>query len=186
MFSKEGSHQALGGAANKNEAERSTPGMGPVRGWPDLRTFWHEHFPRGSAQTVAAATVLVALATLVRFGLGFLDDLLLPFTVYYPAVLFATYIGGLRVGVYSAILGGLVAWWAFLPPHFIFFPISYSDQLNMVTYALACALLIWGADSYRKLVHLLRDEENFRKLAVEELAHRLRNKIATIQSIISY
>ena len=32
----------------------------------------------------------------------------------------------------------------------------------------------------------LEDEENFRKLAVEELAHRLKNKLATIQSIISF
>jgi two-component sensor histidine kinase len=32
----------------------------------------------------------------------------------------------------------------------------------------------------------LEDEEKFRKLAVEELAHRLRNKLATIHSIISF
>ena len=32
----------------------------------------------------------------------------------------------------------------------------------------------------------LEDEEKFRKLAVEELAHRLKNKLATIQSIISF
>ena len=32
----------------------------------------------------------------------------------------------------------------------------------------------------------LEDEETFRKLAVEELAHRLKNKLATIQSIVSF
>ena len=31
-----------------------------------------------------------------------------------------------------------------------------------------------------------KDEEKFRKLAVDELAHRLKNKLATIQSIISF
>jgi two-component sensor histidine kinase len=47
------------------------------------------------------------------------------------------------------------------------------------------SLLHWGlrlvAEDHQHL-----DEEKFRKLAVEELAHRLRNKIATIQSIISF
>ena len=32
----------------------------------------------------------------------------------------------------------------------------------------------------------LLDEEKLRKVAVEELAHRLKNKIATVQSIVSY
>src|SRR5262249_41757877 len=32
----------------------------------------------------------------------------------------------------------------------------------------------------------LQNEEDLRKLAVEELAHRLKNKIATIQSILSF
>lgn len=45
---------------------------------------------------------------------------------------------------------------------------------------------IWAADHYRRLTKRLEDEENFRKLAVEELAHRLKNKLATIQSIISF
>jgi two-component sensor histidine kinase len=36
------------------------------------------------------------------------------------------------------------------------------------------------------LAERLQVEENLRKLAVEELAHRLKNKIATIQSIISF
>jgi hypothetical protein len=51
---------------------------------------------------------------------------------------------------------------------------------------LACGFLIWGADNYRRLAERLQKEEDLRKLVVEELAHRLKNKIATIQSIISY
>jgi two-component sensor histidine kinase len=53
-------------------------------------------------------------------------------------------------------------------------------------YVLACGFLIWGADNYRRLADRLQKEEDLRRLVVEELAHRLKNKIATIQSIISY
>jgi HWE histidine kinase len=66
-------------------------------------------------------------------------------------------------------------------------------QLELVIYMAACGFIIWGADSYRRLVRQQRDlsvrlldEEKFGKVVVEELAHRLKNKIATIQSIISY
>ena len=66
-----------------------------------------------------------------------------------------------------------------------YFYLTRAHELELLTYGLACALLIWGAESYRKLATRLQDEEILRKLAVEELAHRLKNKIATIQSIIS-
>jgi two-component sensor histidine kinase len=46
-------------------------------------------------------------------------------------------------------------------------------------------MIVWAADHYRKLTKRLEDEEKFRQLAVEELGHRLKNKLATIQSIVS-
>jgi CheY-like chemotaxis protein len=62
-----------------------------------------------------------------------------------------------------------------------------------VIYLAASAFIVWGADSYRRLVRQHRDltvrlldEQKFSKVVVEELAHRLKNKIATIQSIVSY
>ena len=149
--------------------------------------------PRGSADTFLAATVLVVIASLARWGLGFLGKPLLPFTTYYPAILFATYIGGLTVGGYAAILGGLIGWWAFLPPNFILFQLKSEGELELVTYVIATGFIVWGADSYRKAVRnyrdvaaRLQDEEKLRKVAVEELAHRLKNKLATIQAIVSY
>ena len=59
-------------------------------------------------------------------------------------------------------------------------------ELELLVYMLACGFIIWGADNYRRLAERLRKEEDLRKLVVEELARRLKNKLATIQSIISY
>ena len=149
--------------------------------------------PRSSAEAYLGATVLVVLASLVRWGLDFIGQPLLPFTTFYPAILFGTYIGGLGVGCYAAGLGGLIGWWAFLPPHFVFFVFKPKVELELVIYLAACGFIIWGADSYRRLVRQHRDlaaqlldEKKFGKVVVEELAHRLKNKIATIQSIVSY
>jgi K+-sensing histidine kinase KdpD len=113
--------------------------------------------PRSSAEAYLGATVLVVLATLVRWSLDFIGQPLLPFTTYYPAILFATYIGGLGVGCYAAALGGLIGWWAFLPPHFLFFVFKPRVELELVIYLAACGFIIWGADSYRRLVRQQRD-----------------------------
>jgi two-component sensor histidine kinase len=157
----------------------------------DLEAFLRR--PRGSAEAYLTATVLVVAASLARWGLGFIGQPLLPFTTYYPAILFATYIGGLGVGYYAAVLAGLIGWWAFLPPYLAFFVLKPKAGLEILTYIAACGFIIWGANSYRRLVRnsrdvatQLQDEEKLRKVAVDELGHRLKNKIATIQSIVSY
>jgi two-component sensor histidine kinase len=158
-------------------------GFAVVRVW--YKDYFGELSP-GSVEAYLAATALVVVAFLVRWGLGFLGGTLLPFTTFYPVVLFATYFGGPRVGIFTFIVGGVVGWWAFLLPHVGFTPLEISSELELLTYAVVCALIIWGADSYRRLAKRLREEERLRVLAVEELAHRLKNKIASIQSIISY
>jgi two-component sensor histidine kinase len=157
-----------------------------MRAW--YKNYFGEQFHAlpGSVEAYLAATVLVVVASLARWGLDFLGETHLTFTTFYPVVLFATYFGGPRVGVFASIAGGLVAWWAFLLPHVGFFPIDISGELELLTYAVACTLIIWGADSYHRLAKRLREAERLRVLAVEELAHRLKNKIASIQSIVSY
>ena len=119
-------------------------------------------------------------------GLGFLGKDVFDFAGYYPAVLFATYVGGAAVGSFATVLSAVIAWWAFIPPRFAFFPLTPAVETKLLAFLFASALIIWGADHYRRLRKRLEDEEKFRKLAVEELAHRLKNKIATIQSIISF
>jgi HWE histidine kinase len=69
---------------------------------------------------------------------------------------------------------------------FTFLLRTTEEVINLLIYLLASLLIVWAADHYRRLTKQLEDEEKFRKLAVEELAHRLKNKIATIQPIISF
>jgi two-component sensor histidine kinase len=139
----------------------------------------------GSAEAYACATLLVALASLLRWGLGFVTEDLQAFTTFYPAVLFASLWGGARVGIFAALLGGIISWWAFLPPYSVLWPPSRGDEINLLTFFVASVLIVWATDHYRRLTKRLQDEENLRELAVDELAHRLKNKVATIQAIVS-
>jgi len=158
-------------------------------GEPDdnYRANWHRLILPGSKLAYAFSTLCVAVATLLHWSIGLIisPDAQV-FTTFYPAVLFAALVGGAGAGVYAAILSGTIAWWAFLPPHFAFFPLTSKDAVGLLIYLFASLLIVWAADHYRQLTMRLEDEEKFRKLTVEELAHRLKNKIATIQSIISF
>ena len=135
----------------------------------------------GSAKAYAFAAFLVVIATLVRWGVGLLGEDVFVFAAYYPAVLFATYVGGAGVGAFATVLSAVIAWRAFIPS-----AITLGVETKLLAFLLASGLIVWGADHYRRLKKRLEDEEKFRKLAVEELAHRLKNKIATIQSIVSF
>jgi two-component sensor histidine kinase len=132
------------------------------------------------------AALCVAVAILLHAGLGLIREDNQHFATYYPAVLFAALVGGTGAGIFAALLSGMIAWWAFMVPHFALLLRTPGQIESALIYLLASLLIVWGADRYRRITKHLEDEEKFRELAVEELAHRLKNKIATIQSIISY
>jgi two-component sensor histidine kinase len=140
----------------------------------------------GSSGAYAFAAFCVAVAGLLHWGLGLISEDDQHFTTFYPAVLFAALIGGAGAGTFAALLSVTIAWWAFMPPQFAFLPRTFGQMEGALIYLFASLLIVWGADHYRRLTKQLEDEERFRKLAVEELAHRLKNKVATIQSIVSY
>jgi two-component sensor histidine kinase len=141
--------------------------------------------PPGSARAYAVAVFLVLVASLARWALGFINDDVGALTLCYPAFLFAALVGGFGPGLFAALLGGLVAWWAFMPP-FMSLAITSGQRITLLTYLFASLLMVWGADHYRAMTRRLEDEEALRKLAVDELSHRLKNKLATILSIVSF
>ena len=142
---------------------------------------WRARLSPGSAGAYVFATFLVLIAGLIRWGLSFISQDIFLFAAFYPAILFATYVGGPGVGGFAAVLGAAIAWVAFMPH-----PLEAGVEIKLLAYMGASSLIIWGADHYRRVLKRLEDEENFRKLAVEELAHRLKNKLATISAIISF
>jgi two-component sensor histidine kinase len=150
------------------------------------RTNWQRRVLPGSFAAYLFSTFCVALASLLHLAFGLISEDTQIFTTFYPAVLFSALVGGVGAGMYAAVLGGIIAWWAFMVPPFAFLLRTPSQVESELIYTFACLLIVWAADHYRSLTKRLEDEEKFRKLTVEELAHRLKNKIATIQSIISF
>ena len=109
------------------------------------------------------------------------------FTPYFPAVLFATAFGGLRVGIMTALAGGALG----VSVNFGGHPADPARLWLLVIYLVVCGLTIWGVEHYRSIAAQQREvarrliqEEAYRKLVVDELQHRLKNKLSTMHAVL--
>jgi len=141
--------------------------------------------PPGSVQAYGFAVVCAVGATMFEVWLQWLDQDASPLIAYYPAVALTALLGGVGPGVLVAVVGGLAAWWGFMPPAFSFSLTRYGDKVTLIAFGFVSLFLVGAGDYFRRLAKRLEDEEQLRQLAVQELAHRLKNKIATIHAIIS-
>ncbi len=146
---------------------------------------FRKRIPAGSAQAYALAIFFVGVAAVLRLAIGLVVEDVVPFATFFPAVLFAALICGIGPGTFAALAGGVIGWWGFLDPPMNWFRPSLGDQISLAAYVVTSLIIVWAGEHYRKLTKRLEDEENFRELAVAELAHRLKNKVATIQSIVA-
>jgi two-component sensor histidine kinase len=140
----------------------------------------------GSPGAIAFAIccVMVALGVHLIFWL-FRPDLVI-FATYYPAVLLATLIGGWSAGVVAQIPGGIVAW-LFFDPLLALPARAAGEQIaDFGLYALSSGLIILASEHYRQVIRRLDDEEHYRRLVVDELKHRLKNKLAVVHAVLRH
>ncbi len=109
------------------------------------------------------------------------------FTPYFPAVVFATAFGGLRVGIVTALAGGALG----VSVDFGGAPSDSARLGLLVIYLMVCGLTIWGIEHFRSIAAQQREvarrliqEEAYRKLVVDELQHRLKNKLSTMHAVL--
>jgi two-component sensor histidine kinase len=136
--------------------------------------------------SVGFAASCLALATAARWGLSLIRPDVF-FTPYFPAVVFATAFGGLRVGMATAVAGAALGWGL----SFGGAPADSARLVLAVIYLVVCGLTIWGIAHYRSIASQQRgisrrliQEEEYRKLVVDELEHRLKNKLSTIHAVL--
>jgi len=109
------------------------------------------------------------------------------FTPYFPAVVLATMFAGYRIGILTAIAAGAFG----VTVNFGETTADSARIVLLVIYWGVCGVAIWGVEHYRAIAADQRDisrrlieEEEYRKLLVDELQHRLKNKTSTIHAVI--
>jgi two-component sensor histidine kinase len=128
----------------------------------------------------------LALATVARWGLSQIRPDVF-FTPYFPAVVFATAFGGLRLGIATALAGGALG----MSINFSEGGADLARLALLVVFLIVCGLTVWGVEHYRSIASQQREisarliqEEGYRKLIVGELQHRLKNKLSTIHAVL--
>lgn len=136
--------------------------------------------------TIVFAVACTGSSTAVRWCLSLIRPDVF-FTPYFPAVFFATAFGGLRIGIPTALAGGVLG----LAVNFGTSPVDSARLALLSIYLVISGLTIWGVEHYRSIVahqrkisERLIQEEKYRKLVVEELQHRLKNKLSTIHAVL--
>src|SRR5512139_2422072 len=81
----------------------------------------------------------LALSTIARFGVAQIRPDVF-FTPYFPAVFFAAAVGGARIGIATAIAGGLLG----VAVNFSSAPIDTARLALLVIFWAVCGFAIWG------------------------------------------
>src|SRR5580698_2123413 len=155
---------------------------------------WIDEFRRGW-QGISQPSPLFAtgfdiasltLATLARWCLAQIRPDVF-FTPYFAAVFFATAFGGFRIGILTAVVGGLLG----VTLNFSDASTDFARFALLLIFEAVCGLTIWGVEHYRsvaaqqrQIARRLTEEETYRKLVVDELQHRLKNKLSTIHAVL--
>jgi len=128
----------------------------------------------------------LAVASAARWGLAQIRPDVF-FTPYIPAVFFATAFGGFRIGIATALAGGALG----VGANFSDAAVDSARFALLLIFWAVCGITVWGVEHYRTIVEqerqiakrLIREEE-YRKLLVDELQHRLKNKTSTIHAVL--
>jgi two-component sensor histidine kinase len=152
----------------------------------EFRRGWQGIAQPSPLLSVGFAACCLALSTLARWSLAMIRPDVF-FTPYIPAVFFAAAFGGLRVGAATALAGGLLG----VTVNFSNASTDFARLALLAIFLVVCALTIWGIEHYRSVAAQQRDiarrlikEEEYRKLVVDELQHRLKNKMSTVHAVL--
>ena len=113
-----------------------------------LRDWYADPRPNPLAGYILAVACIF-IATLIRFGFGWLGGELLPLVSYYPGILLAALVGGAGPGVFAMMLSLLAVWVAFPAPVFSFGPLSREESVSLSVYVFVSLLSIWLAENRR-------------------------------------
>lgn len=148
--------------------------------------FWRSGLPPHSPYAYLFAALCVALATTVRLAFGQIGLESSAFAPYYAATLIVALLAGWGAASLCAVASGICAVWLFILPEMGQGATLGSTLVSVCLYSISCVIIIGAAESYRRIVRELRTQELHRKLLADELAHRVKNTLAVVQSIIRH
>ncbi|WP_342747292.1 sensor histidine kinase [Sphingomonas spermidinifaciens] len=155
---------------------------------------WIERLPLAADRPVLGFA-LTTLLILAAFALRWVVDPYLPggfpFVTFFPAVILASALFGVRMGAYAGIAGGLLAWYYFVEPKMTFVLLP-GTWVALAFYALVVVtdivIIHWMQRANAKLARereLSRVLADTRELLFRELQHRVSNNLQVAAGLIT-
>lgn len=158
------------------------------------RVRWIERLPVARDRPLLGAIVTLAIVAGALALRAVTDPLLppgFPYVTFFPAVIVTSFVFGVQLGVFSAILCGLLAWYFFIPPAHNF-GMTHGTAFALAFYvfvvATDLALVHWMQFANRQLARereLSRSLADTRELLFRELQHRVSNNLQVAAGLLS-
>jgi two-component sensor histidine kinase len=130
----------------------------------------------------AIALVVLALALGVRELLD--PHIKIPYVTLFPAMVVCSLVGGRLAGILAAVIGGIIAWYLWLPPRGTFAVEWPTGHLTILLYVVTSTILLLLT---RGLNETLKELEKERDLSAElfrELQHRTANNLQNVSALL--
>ena len=110
--------------------------------------------PWSPSAFLAALIAIVLAATIQEMFTVFGAKLY--FAAFFPAILVASLLAGAPSGIFATVLTIPIVWWAFMPPHFEFNPLTPAEYDSFAVFVLVSSLVICFAHLVREALGLIR------------------------------
>jgi two-component sensor histidine kinase len=148
------------------------------------RTFWRNGFPPNSISAFVFSVGCVMFATLIRVAMGYVAFESGAFGPYYAVTLIITLLCGWRAALAGATAGGVCGFALFVLPEVGPLGTKATAIVSLCLYGATSIVIIWVAESYRKLLARVRAQEQYTKLLSGEMAHRIKNILTLAQTVV--
>jgi two-component sensor histidine kinase len=135
--------------------------------------------------------VAFSLALVVRFALDGPLPPGYPFLTFFPAVILTTFVGGVRAGIFCAVICGLASWYWFIPP-VNSFTLNGATALALIFFAfisgIDIALIHLMNQAVARLEHeraLTTDLNKQLRTMFQELQHRVANNMMFVAGLLA-
>ena len=133
---------------------------------------------------IAATLALIAFAYLIRRVIDPILPIGFPYATFFPAVVAAAVLFGMRAGVVAAIAGGALAWYFFIPP-FGSFAVTPVTIAAMALYTFVVVTQIALVELLTAANRRLAKERTTTGLLFRELQHRVSNNLQMVAALLT-
>lgn len=140
--------------------------------------------PRWATQ-LGTGIVVAALTAASRLAIDAEFPGVVPYVLVFPAVVVATSLAGWPAGIVTMLISEALIFYVVVPPARSFHVGSPADLVSLLLVSLSCAVIVALTEALRRSARRIEAERLVQVILNNELNHRVKNTLASVQSMAS-